>query len=199
MRSGNIPDCKIAANKYFALGGTAEFLLSELNKDESLNVGFIISYFIIAGKESDQSALEAWRYLQSIFVKYPDLFEIGISVAPKELGQEARDILVAAQKYLLLPERIAPFVKIALETSEDRIARRKKLLKLLGKKNALKIVPYDQLETLNERCLFDVKLLIANIYNHGKVESDSLDTLSTEEIDLASRAGMVGNYPDKVQ
>lgn len=195
MRSGNIPDCKIAANKYFALGGTAEFLLSELNKDESLNVGFIISYFIIAGKESDQSALEAWRYLQSIFVKYPDLFEIGISVAPKELGQEARDILVAAQKYLLLPERIAPFVKIALETSEDRIARRKKLLKLLGKKNALKIVPYDQLETLNERCLFDVKLLIANIYNHGKVESDSLDTLSTEEIDLASRAGMVGNYP----
>lgn len=43
MRSGNIPDCKIAANKYFALGGTAEFLLSELNKDESLNVGFIIT------------------------------------------------------------------------------------------------------------------------------------------------------------
>ena len=39
MRSGNIPDCKIAANKYFALGGTAEFLLSELNRKLQVQVG----------------------------------------------------------------------------------------------------------------------------------------------------------------
>ena len=195
MRSGNIADCKIAANRYIALGGTTENLLLELNKEENLNVGFVISYFIIAGKESDQSALTAWRYLQSVFVKHPNLFEAGFYVAPKELAQEARNILVAAQKYLLLPERITPFVKIALETSKDRIKRRRKLLKLLSKKNALRIVSYDNIETLNERCLFDVKLLIANIYNHGNIDFNNLDTLSTEEIDLASKAGMTGCYP----
>ena len=195
MRSGNIPDCKIAAKRYITLGGTTENLLSELNKEENLNVGLVISYFIIAGKESDQSALAAWRYLQAVFLKYPDLFETKFDVAPKELGQEARTILVAAQKYLLLPERITPFVKIALETSKDRIKRRKKLLKLLSKKDALRVVPYNKVETLNECCLFDVKLLIANIYNHGKVDFDNLDTLSAEEINLASSAGMVGNYP----
>lgn len=195
MRFGNIPDCKIAANKYLALGGSAEDLLSELNKEEKLNVGLTTSYLIVAGKESNQSALAAWRYLQSIFVKYPDWFEVKVCVAPKELCQEARSVLVAAQKYLLLPERIAPFIKTALETSKDRIKRRKKLLRLLSKKNSLRIVPYDNIETLNERCLFDVKLLISNIYNDGKIDFNNLDTLSTEEIDLASKAGMTGCYP----
>ena len=70
MRSGNIPDCKIAANKYFALGGTAEFLLSELNKDESLNVGFIISYFIYRTKI--RSSRETQEYFHKIlFPKIP--------------------------------------------------------------------------------------------------------------------------------
>lgn len=192
MQSGNIPACKIAANKYFSLGGAANDILIQLGKGNVLNVGFIIAYFVVAGKESDQAALDAWKYLQHVFVKYPDLFEVRFEAVPKEVGQEARDILVAAQKYLLLPTRIASFGKFALETSKDRIRRRKKLLALLGAKNALETIPYDKYETLNERCLFDVKFWVETIY---KIPVDYSDTLTKEEIDLASKAGMLGSYP----